>query len=449
MAPINEIAYRAIKDEKLRFAYKIVDAKDEIVSFVGNRLDWKESGEYISFHKGSFNTGLRIRRGNSNEHVLIRFPAPATYGSWRDEKVKNEEMVMRYLHEHTSLPVPRVLDVGLAEESPQQLGPFIIMEFVDGQDLCELLKQQAEDKTEPVVLDPNVDDAKLDFVYEQIAGFMLEISRLDFPSIGALSKDGASDQWTVAQRPLTYDMNELVTLGDVAPDRFATAPFHLANEYFAARAQYMQDHLEAQGNITDGNDNYAWKLLVARRCFARLVSKYCIGADDAGPFRLFCDDLRPSNMLVNPETLRITAVLDFEFTNAMPAQYAYDLPWWLLLEHPADLLHEKKKFLERFEPRKDQFLHAMERVEARQPPATPSGISLSARMRESWDSGRFWFNLASRSSFDFDEIYWEALHTQDVGEEVLGEVSDAEKQSFLNKKQVQFDDYKRQMGSAV
>jgi len=55
---------------------------------------------------------------------------------------------------------------------------------------------------------------------------------------------------------------------------------------------------------------------------------------DAGPFLPFCDDLRPSNMLVDLETLTITAVLDLEFTNAMPAQSSYSLPWWLLLFGP-------------------------------------------------------------------------------------------------------------------
>lgn len=446
MAPINDLAFKAIKAEKYNFASKILDLKDAIASFVGTRLSWKEPGEYISFHKGSFNIGYKIRRGESNEHVLIRFPAPATFEAWRDEKVINEAMVMQYLREHTSLPVPRVLDVGLGESSPGQIGPYIIMEFAEGCDLSDVLQQPTDDIFEPIVLDPNIDNAKLDFVYEQIAGFLLEISRLKFPAIGALSKDDVSGGWTVAKRPLTYDMNELATFGDMDPNKFATSPFSRSSEYFSALAKYLQEHLEAQKNITDGSDDYAWKLLVARRGFERLAKEYNTEADDAGPFRLFCDDLRPTNMLVDPETLRITAVLDFEFANAMPSQYIYDVPWWLLLQHPAELLGlgEKKNFLERFEPRKDQFIRALERVEARQPAAKPSGTLLSGRMRESWDSGRFWFNLMSRSSFDMDDIYWETLHTREVGEAVLNEIADDEKDRFLKKKQDQFNTYKQE-----
>jgi anti-sigma-K factor RskA len=64
----------------------------------------------------------------------------------------------------------------------------------------------------------------------------------------------------------------------------------------------------------------------------------------------------------------------------------------------------KQEFLDLFEPRKEQFIHVIERVEARS--ALSAGEPrLSAQMRESWDSQRFWFNLVLRSSFDVDQIY--------------------------------------------
>ena len=166
--------------------------------------------------------------------------------------------------------------------------------------------------------------------------------------------------------------------------------------------------------------------------------------DDAGPHRLFCDDMRPSNMLINPETMEITALLDFEFTNVMPAQFAYDLPWWLILRDPGIEVSEgeagKQKFLDLFEPRKEQFIHAMERVEARS--ARPAGEPLlSARMRDSWDSGRFWFNLASRNSVDVDQIYWQILRKEGLGEAVLDTATLAGKEEFLERKEVQFKAY--------
>ncbi|KZL78142.1 phosphotransferase enzyme family protein [Colletotrichum tofieldiae] len=149
-------------------------------------------------------------------------------------------------------------------------------------------------------------------------------------------------------------------------------------------------------------------------------------------------------MLVNPETLRISAVLNFEFTNAMPAQFANNL----LLQQPAVWISEGKtqEFLTLFQPRKEQFIHAMERAEAKSPLATEE-ISLSARMQDSWDSGRFWFNLASRSSFDIDEIYWEVLHKDNLGEALLDSATLGEKEAFLRRKKAQFDAYRSEKES--
>ena len=42
--------------------------------------------------------------------------------------------------------------------------------------------------------------------------------------------------------------------------------------------------------------------------FAQLIDKYC--NDEHGRFKFFSDDIRPQNMLVNSETLRITDMLD-------------------------------------------------------------------------------------------------------------------------------------------
>lgn len=92
-------------------------------------------------------------------------------------------------------------------------------------------------------------------------------------------------------------------------------------------------------------------------------------------------------MVINPQTLEITALFDFEFTNVMPAGYAYDLPSWLMLRDPCIEVSEgeaeKQVFLGLFIKRKEQFLKAMERAEAKSNPAKPTDEPLlSTRMRD-------------------------------------------------------------------
>ena len=75
---------------------------------------------------------------------------------------------------------------------------------MEGENLGDLLKKPTGNEADPAILDPDIDEAKLNIVYEQVAGFMLELSRVEFPRIGAISKDTVSGEWTVVEPPLTY-----------------------------------------------------------------------------------------------------------------------------------------------------------------------------------------------------------------------------------------------------
>lgn len=389
-------------EEHSRFVGKLIDAKTDIEIFVADRLGWAAPGRYGGFRKGSFNVSFVIENADSRGKALIRFPVPGrTYTPWRAEKVTNEVMVLKHIGEHTTIPVPRVLSWGLEDESPRQLGPFIIMEYVEGTCLDELLKQPTEDRIELSILNPDIDNATLDKVYDQIASYVVQLCRLEFTLIGAIS-DGV-----VSKRPLTYEMNDLATATGYPANRFLREPVERVSDYFSKVSEMLYTNLESQRNAAS-SEHDARRRFTARRRIAELVPKYCV--NDDSPFILFVDDFRPANMLAEPETIKITAVLDFEFTNAMPAQFAWDVPWWLLLQAPPVWLErgERDRFLELFVPRMEQFIRAVERAEPELPAA--DGQRLSARMRESWDTGRFWFNSAMRSSLDVDTIYWSIFH---------------------------------------
>lgn len=58
---------------------------------------------------------------------------------------------------------------------------------------------------------------------------------------------------------------------------------------------------------------------IARRAFALPATTSFLEDGDNGPFAAFDEDICPRNNLATRETARITVVVDFEFTNAMPA----------------------------------------------------------------------------------------------------------------------------------
>ncbi|KAI5462891.1 hypothetical protein BGZ63DRAFT_379977 [Mariannaea sp. PMI_226] len=499
------------EDECRRFIGRLRAAREDIVSFVSNLLGWTSKGIYCGWLKGSFNIGYIIKYagpteedddeveynnddGNNPQSVFIRFPLPGrTYSPWAAEKVKNEVFVLEYLREHTTIPVPRVHSWGSAEESPRQLGPFILMDYMEGVCLDDLLKKPTERESDMLILDPAIDQRTLRVVFSQIADYMYQLSQLRLPAIGTVTRNNNSsssptttlssfgNQWAITTRPMTYDMNELVTVTGFPADEFSSGPFNSTENYFTQRANEMMTHVRTQRNICETAEEARQKL-TARQRLRQLIPKYILGNattkangdncdNERLGFRLFSDDFGPFNMLADPSTLKITAVLDLEFTNAMPAQYIYDVPSWLLLASPHCWLEQDDKagFEELFVPLMNLFLDELERVEARnaEPLDDGSGSSsssssssskrgeggedeppnrhyLSTGMRESWDSGRFWFNYAMRTSIDADVVYWKALHDR-VGEEYVKE-NEAEVEAFVATKLKQFDSYKRERG---
>ncbi|PGH13007.1 hypothetical protein AJ80_06491 [Polytolypa hystricis UAMH7299] len=193
---------------------------------------------------------------------------------------------MKFIRRNTSIPVPEVIAHGTAAENPTGLGPFIIMTWIEGTRMKELLEKRfpTMDGSDEAILNPNIDDKILRSLYDEVAKIILELC----------------------------DLN--------------------------------------------------------------------------GPFKLFCDDLGPGNILVDPSTLKATGVIDREFCYAAPAQFLASPPSWLLLKQPNHWVEDGglQSFLQAYLPKLDLFLQAIEENETKR--SFPrSNERLSARIRQSME----------------------------------------------------------------
>ena len=410
MTLFDELAEKLGDDQWDEWKAKVLDAREEIAAFVATRRPGR-GAEVLDWFQGSFNLCLQIMYNDGTPDVMIRFPGPG-HTTFRDEKIRNEVQVIQFLQESTSIPVPRLFSWGHTEDSPQHLGPFMISEFVEGVHLSDVLKDPADPKC--LHLDPDMDKNILDNVFTQMADIMLELYSFDFDRIGAISKDTSSGSWSVTGRPLTYTMNELATTTFFPVEDFPSTTYTSASDYFQYLMTEHKTHLWTQRNIC-GSPTEALDRYISRLLYAKSSIKHCV--DDNGPFKLFCDDFRPHNILVDPETFRIKAVLDLEFTNAMPRQFASDAPWWLLVVGPDSyLLRDRtlEEFVAAYEPRLEHFLQVMERVEGAR--CGGGGAQpFSKLMRESWDTKRFWFNYAARKPFDVEVFFDKYLNESNAG----------------------------------
>jgi hypothetical protein len=90
--------------------------------------------------------------------------------------------------------------------------PFIIANFIEGESLGALLK----DLPESQMLRSDVADEDLDTIYRQIANFLLDLSKLNFPRIGSLSETSDSSHGVmIDSRPVTLRAHEILSHGGV------------------------------------------------------------------------------------------------------------------------------------------------------------------------------------------------------------------------------------------
>lgn len=153
---------------------------------------------------GAFNICYRVTYENGHR-VLVRFTALGRVIA-RNEKVQDEVAIMSYVAEHTTIPVPKVLGHGKCV-----VGPYIVMSFIEGNTLSGYLRDSSREIT---TLSSSIPMSILRRAYFSMAEVLLELSKPEFPYIGAIRQD-ESGVWTVPKRPLTFNMNRLAQFSNI------------------------------------------------------------------------------------------------------------------------------------------------------------------------------------------------------------------------------------------
>ncbi|GAD99681.1 conserved hypothetical protein [Paecilomyces variotii No. 5] len=408
------------------------DIKVPIAEFVlkHNRGD---ATEFAILKKGSYNISLRMKYQNSA--TVIRFSQPGAV-FFPEEKVANEVAVMRFLADQTSIPIPFILHSGTRQESPLELSPFIMMDYIPHETkMNDALITPGCPPEERGILDPNIDEDRLEMLYGQLAGILLQLSIPSLPRIGSM---GQVDDftWEVSRRPLSMNMNELVRLGDFPRSKLPHTTFNTTSSYLENLADLNMEHLVYQRNDAIETADDCRRKFVARYLFRQLArdKKLSDPSLEKGPFRMWCDDLRPANILLD-EHMQIVGVVDWEFTYAAPAEFSYAPPWWLLVERPELWPKGIGDWTKIFDNRLKTFLKAMK---DREDIAIQQGLlreqsRLSGRMQKSWESGDFWIMYAVLHSFAFDVIYWQIIDSRFFGPTERSEEAWKERLDLLDK----------------
>jgi hypothetical protein len=127
-------------------------------------------------------------------------------------------------------------------------------------------------------------------------------------------------------------MNELIRNCGLPLQAFPNRTYISSREYFVHLANLHLTQFRVQFNGLIYTERDCRSKLVARFLFLNLVRDRLSYESPQGPFRLYCDDFRPSNVRADRKTGRVTAAIDWEFAYAAPVEFTYAAPWWLMGE---------------------------------------------------------------------------------------------------------------------
>ncbi|KAI0125046.1 hypothetical protein BJ170DRAFT_636059 [Xylariales sp. AK1849] len=353
--------------------------------------------------------------------VLARLPC-RTEALFHEEKILAEAATVAYISRYTQLPVPDTLHYGIDPD----VGPFMIIQDLGTRRvMSDSLQMPGRDRGESPILDPNICDSTLKSIYSQMARCLLQLAQLTFPRIGSLIK--TSSGFSIMGRPITLNMSNMVQLSNIPQTIFPFKTYKSADDWYIALAEMHIATLLFQHNDIVLSENDCRTKYVARQLFRRLAKQGRLSTfgfagsktagatlpapDGSSSFRFWPDDFRPANVLVD-DNGQITGIIDWEFTYAGPTQFILDPPWWLIIEVPEMWGNGIDDWASVYGRRLKTWLSEMEKAEK---DMSPGSLLLSAYMRESWETGRFWLNYAARKTWAFDAIYWKYLDERFFG----------------------------------
>lgn len=421
--------------EESKVFFRLVSTLRKIESFVEQELG--KTATWVSpMRIGGYNNLYGMQIEGSKNDVMIRLPQ-LSLAQFPDEKTFREAAVANFIAQNTLVPLPPVLFYGVSDPD-REIGPFTIIPFVEncGSMSRAIAMPNEKDPTEAHMLNPDIDEGLLEDFYTKIAVHQLELFEHKFPRIGSLSQ---TDEKTflIEGRPITQNMNNMLQLANIPRAALPAEDktYGTADEWYVELAKMHLAQLEFQHNdlVTTADD--CRNKYIARQLFFKLAKQNRLSifgfAEDrwsaqskhqilslpapsgTDAFRLWCDDFRPSNILLD-KTDNTVATIDWEFAYAALTQIFLDPPWWLLLNVPEIWHTDIDDWTGIFELRLRTWLRAMENAEECAG-VDSEDLIMSKYMRESWETGRFWLNYAARKSWAFDTIFWKYLDERFFG----------------------------------
>ncbi|KAH7264862.1 uncharacterized protein BKA55DRAFT_718210 [Fusarium redolens] len=322
----------SLNEEAWKKSYKRLRLKStcrQVESFVQDVCDQHASFvPPVTF--GGYNVLYRVRCEGDGFDTIVRRPCPDLV-QFPAEKTLYEAATMSYLAKHTEIPVP-MLFFYTSSSSSSEIGPAMILPYIESRrNMSDALAKPDQDPEETQVLDPGIHEEDLIRLYWKMCKLLIQLFKPSLDKIGSLVE--RNENHSVAGRPITQNMDDMVYMASIPRSVFppSNQVYQRADEWYTVSASMHMAQLLFQHNDLVQSEDDCRNKYVARYLFHSLAKKgqlstfgflednwsaqskflelSCPMPNRTGSFRLWCDDLRPHNILLNLSD-NIEAALD-------------------------------------------------------------------------------------------------------------------------------------------
>ncbi|KAI1204807.1 phosphotransferase enzyme family-domain-containing protein [Annulohypoxylon truncatum] len=220
---------------------------------------------------------------------------------WPRIKTENESGVMKWISQHTEIPIPKLISYESSDQNP--LGyEYTLLPRIPGKPLYDILQQ--------------LDDKQMDEILDQLADFLVELHSHRWNKIGGINIDGEGNFhvsrvmdenfWT-AHQTSSWPAGETIHTLNIG------GPFRTYVDYITAQIKLyirlirLHDRLEYYRPQAD-----------SLKLFLGALNRHAEELNKTR-FILAHKDLHFGNIMYDQASGKITAILDWEFSGVVPA----------------------------------------------------------------------------------------------------------------------------------
>jgi aminoglycoside phosphotransferase (APT) family kinase protein len=220
----------------------------------------------------------------SSIEFILKISNPHRY--WKEYRTKNEVYTMQYLIEHTTIPIPKIIDYSNDAKTSILSCEYILMEKIQGNTLESVIE--------------NMPNQTLVITAMELTDYVKQLRQINFPQMNRIGSFS----------------NKQMFLGGSIEDGPTLGPFNTLKEYIIEHLQWAIKRIQTDEQLFQHGKHLIDSL-------EKIIHDAETDLNLLNPkikFHITHTDLNSSNILIDENTGKILAILDWErcaitFTN--------------------------------------------------------------------------------------------------------------------------------------